>query len=125
MLRGIRSQAPDGIGEIATSAADMHSKVAAHWAPVFCAPDVVQSDVDALVDRWMPRWRYSMPAPGVEEFASALSHGRRSAPGPDGLSYDAWRSDVESSAKTVFLLHEFLADGGVPPPALNVAWLAQ
>lgn len=41
VLRGIRSQTPDGIGEIATSAADVHSKVAAHWAPVFCAPDVM------------------------------------------------------------------------------------
>lgn len=72
-VEGIRAQAPDGRGEIATSAADMHRKVAAHWAPVSCAPDVAQSDVDGLSDVWMPRRRYRWPP---RESAKSLARSR-------------------------------------------------
>lgn len=109
---------------IATDAAHMREAIAAHWAPVFCASAVDDSEVDRLVGRWMPRWKYEAAAPGQAEFEKALSRGRRSAPGPEGLSYDAWRADGGSAATTLLLMYDHLADRGPVPEELNCAALA-
>lgn len=79
VLRGLRTQNSSGDSEVVTSASRMHEVVADHWAPVFQAPDVSQDAVDDLVRTWMPRWKYTMRAPNEEQFARALSRGRRSA----------------------------------------------
>lgn len=124
VLRGIRTRDAAGADSVLTDAAHMREAIAAHWAPVFCAPEFLTTEVDSLVSRWTPRWRFEAAAPGQQEFEKALAHGRRSAPDPDGLSYDAWRANTSTAATTLLLLHDHLADGGPAPEGLNNAVLA-
>lgn len=124
VLQGMRTRDASGADSIATDATHMRDAIAAHWAPVFCAPAVEDADVDRLVGQWMPRWTYEAAAPGQAEFEKALSRGRRSAPGPDGLSDGAWRADIGSAATKLLLMHDHLADGGPVPEGLNNAALA-
>ena len=51
---------------------------------------------------------------GREEFRSICGVARRSAPGPDGIGYMAWRACAEVAADLVYECYKSILDGDVP-----------
>ena len=89
-------QRPDGT--VTTDADEMHSLLRSHWRDVFCARPIRRD----VLGRWVRDEMHSpgprLPDPGdpcwaigLKEVKTALRKSPNSAPGPDGLTFAAWR----------------------------------
>ena len=113
-LAGIRSESlpPDSTGgqeqageAIARTPEAMAAALRAHWGPIFSAKMVPQEKLDEFLDRVGVRFPEApLPIPSEADVRFALTKARPSAPGPDGLSYRAWRAVPQQ----VTVLHNLL-----------------
>lgn len=69
-------------------------------------------------------WDFSRLGPPLRKDVEAvLRRARRSAPGPDGISYSMWRQAGDGGAETIRLMLSGFVDGMRVPERFNEAWL--
>lgn len=93
-----------------------------HWEPVF---NNVVGDRHAMLDfsRFIQKCPEGIEPLGREEFRVVCGVARRSAPGPDGIGYMAWRAGGEAVADVVFECYRSILVGGEVPEWLNESTL--
>lgn len=96
-----------------------------HWAPKFAPRECDATLAGALIRVFLPPapplvWE----PPTIAEVRDFLFRERRSAPGPDQLTREAWFRSGPSAWAAVLALFTSLSAGGRPPSTFNASWAA-
>ena len=86
----------------------------AHWSPTFTAShdDFPAADADRFLGEWGLKWRLEDSTPPcLDNIERCAKKAKKSAPGPDGLPYAAWREGGIEASKTLLGLTRDASSG--------------
>ncbi|CAK0907827.1 unnamed protein product, partial [Prorocentrum cordatum] len=91
VLAGIRIDDSSAGDQVASDSQTMLDAIRGHWGPIFMKPPAPEEEIAAYINQHMPASDVlDLAVPSEAEVKAALRTGRRSQPGPDGFTYDAW-----------------------------------
>ena len=86
----------------------------AHWSHTFTASHdcFPAADADRFLGEWSLKWRLEDSTPPcLDDIARCAKKAKKSAPGPDGLPYAAWREGGIEASKTLLGLTRDASSG--------------
>ena len=106
VLQGVRS--PDGT----VHRRDSGRILASVWGKICEATPTDQQRGQAFAKRWCRKFNDGFTTvPDTNDFVKFLRRAKRSAPGPDGLPYAAWRAAGHAAASTLCAVEQHLRSG--------------
>ena len=94
--------------------------LSAAWSDTFSAQPSCMATAEEVIARWARPLDFSrVSPPSVEDFKTAASRARSSAPGRDGLPYEAWAAAGDSGASTLHAVCCSLLQGVPMPISFN------
>jgi hypothetical protein len=99
----------------ANVAANFWSKI---WAERSCSPR--PQDIDFFLASYTKKIKTTLcRLPTIENIIATIKHSNNSAPGPDGISFAAWKAAPELAAPVLWSVLHALSKGQPPPPGFN------
>lgn len=124
VLSAVRTFTDDAQAGVETTGEGIFNAIRKHWAPVFTAPIGDLAVARRLLAQHAVPWDCEFAAPLAQDFERRLRRAPNSAPGLDGLGYEAWPAGGALAAETLSGNFGHLSAGGDVPHDFNEALLA-
>ena len=111
-------------GNITTDPEDACEKLGSFWADTFKAKPIDKAAAGSFLQKWavqLPTIQWELDE---EQFGSVLSQTGDAAPGPDGISYAAWRNAPKEIINILFQAYKSWIRGNDVPEDSDLAYLA-
>ena len=113
----------DKLEDVEAISDDERSRVAAsYWSKIWAArPNPPPfSHMKAYLSNYKKKVNTSLcPSLSEDDILDAIKHSSDSSPGPDGISFAAWRAAPDLAAPVLYNVFRALSSGQPPPPGFN------
>jgi hypothetical protein len=125
VVSGIVTSRNDDGAPVVARGPDIVDALAAHWKPTFTAKPIDLPGSLRFLSEWASPFDFSAATPpSTNDYLAYLARVKNSAPGPDGIPFEAWRASSVCGAHTLFQLGLHLNSGISVPLNFNKSIMA-